>query len=242
MGHLLIVRRPGDGRVFVADPGFKDVPDLARLGFPIAEIGEDGSFVVTKVPGSGGMVTLATCKEQLLYEIHDPSSYIPRMSWRISRGSGWPRPAGPGAGHRGKGKPRPTASRFHRLHRQLHRRGADRLRGPGGCPREMALEIVRERLKLTGVKVDEIRYDLIGADSPTGEALCRVRALRGQGARRRPDEDHGRSPPQSRTRSKPSTPMARPGEPARGNAPGKWWPLFLPSSRARRCSTPSGTR
>ena len=75
MGHLLECAGQVTGGYF-ADPGFKDVPGLARLGFPIAEVREDGAFVVTKVPGSGGMVTAATCKEQFLYEIHDPSSYI----------------------------------------------------------------------------------------------------------------------------------------------------------------------
>jgi hypothetical protein len=75
MGHLLECAGQVTGGYF-ADPGFKDVPGLARLGFPIAEVGEDGSFAVTKVPGSGGRVMPATCKEQLLYEIHDPSSYI----------------------------------------------------------------------------------------------------------------------------------------------------------------------
>ena len=52
------------------------MPDLARLGFPIGEVGEDGSLVITKVEGSGGAVTAQTCKEQLLYEVHDPARYL----------------------------------------------------------------------------------------------------------------------------------------------------------------------
>jgi len=52
-------------------------PDaLAHLGYPIAEVKESGEFVLTKVPGSPGKVSLETAKEQLLYEIHDPSAYI----------------------------------------------------------------------------------------------------------------------------------------------------------------------
>ncbi|MDU6492226.1 acyclic terpene utilization AtuA family protein, partial [Bradyrhizobium sp.] len=75
VGHLLECAGQITGGYF-ADPGVKDVPDLARLGFPIGEVREDGELIVTKVAGSGGCVTAATVKEQLLYEIHDPAQYI----------------------------------------------------------------------------------------------------------------------------------------------------------------------
>src|SRR5215208_1920385 len=75
VGHLLECAGQITGGYF-ADPGCKDVPGLARLGFPIGEVGEDGSVVITKVAGSGGQVTPATCKEQILYEIHDPAKYV----------------------------------------------------------------------------------------------------------------------------------------------------------------------
>ena len=74
-GHLLECAGQITGGYF-ADPGYKDVADLARLGFPIGEVGEDGSLVITKVAGSGGAVTAQTCKEQLLYEVHDPAKYV----------------------------------------------------------------------------------------------------------------------------------------------------------------------
>lgn len=74
-GHLLECAGQITGGYF-ADPGYKDVAKLARLGFPIGEISEDGSIVITKVAGSGGSVTTASCKEQLLYEIHDPAAYL----------------------------------------------------------------------------------------------------------------------------------------------------------------------
>src|ERR1700759_1387092 len=74
-GHMLECAGQVTGGYF-ADPEFKDVEGLARLGFPIGEVGEDGSLVITKVEGSGGAVTAQTCKEQLLYEVHDPTKYL----------------------------------------------------------------------------------------------------------------------------------------------------------------------
>ena len=51
-------------------------PDPLHIGFPIGEVDEDGSMVLTKPPGTGGMVTFDTVREQLLYEVHDPSRYL----------------------------------------------------------------------------------------------------------------------------------------------------------------------
>jgi hypothetical protein len=56
--------------------GWPDVPDLARVGYPIAEVSADGRVVITKHPDTGGRVVAASVKEQLLYEIGDPSSYV----------------------------------------------------------------------------------------------------------------------------------------------------------------------
>jgi hypothetical protein len=61
---------------YFADPGVKDVPDLANCGFPIAEVGSDGAAIITKLEDAGGCVTPATVKEQLLYEVHDPRAYL----------------------------------------------------------------------------------------------------------------------------------------------------------------------
>ncbi len=74
-GHLLECGAQVTGGYF-ADPGRKDVPGLEDVGFPIAEIAADGSCIVSKAEGTGGMVDCRTVKEQLLYEVHDPAAYI----------------------------------------------------------------------------------------------------------------------------------------------------------------------
>lgn len=74
VGHLLECAGQLTGGYFV-DPGYKDVPHLERLGFPLAEVTEDGSALLTKLPGSGGALHLQTCREQILYEVMDPSAY-----------------------------------------------------------------------------------------------------------------------------------------------------------------------
>ena len=73
-GHLLECGAQVTGAYF-ADPGYKDVPNLAEVGFPIAEIKDDGSIIITKADETGGIVSEQTVKEQLLYEIHDPANY-----------------------------------------------------------------------------------------------------------------------------------------------------------------------
>jgi hypothetical protein len=74
-GHLLECGSQITGGYF-ADPPFKNVPGMADLGYPIAEIDADGGMVITKPVGTGGRVDRLTVIEQLLYEIHDPSVYL----------------------------------------------------------------------------------------------------------------------------------------------------------------------
>ncbi|MEY4651681.1 MAG: hypothetical protein RI884_262 [Pseudomonadota bacterium] len=74
-GHLLECGAQVSGGYF-ADPGLKDVPGLEDVGFPIAEIAADGSCIITKASGTGGLVDCRTVKEQLLYEVHDPAAYL----------------------------------------------------------------------------------------------------------------------------------------------------------------------
>ena len=69
-GHILECGAQATGGNYAF---FSEVPDLDHPGFPIAEMEEDGSFVVTKHPGTGGLVSIGTVTAQLLYELGEPS-------------------------------------------------------------------------------------------------------------------------------------------------------------------------
>lgn len=75
VGHLLECGVQVTGGYY-ADPGFKDVPDLHRVGYPIAETDSEGDCFITKAEGTGGCVNTDVVKEQLLYEIDDPAAYL----------------------------------------------------------------------------------------------------------------------------------------------------------------------
>jgi hypothetical protein len=172
-GHLLECAGQITGGYF-ADPGYKDIPDLARLGFPIGEVGEDGSLVVTKVPGSGGAVTAQTCKEQLLYEVHDPKQYFqPDVVADFSQVSveeiapDRVRVSG-GRGTKRTGTLKVSVGYVDGFIGE----GQISYAGPGALARgRLALDIVRERLKLTGVSTSELRFDLIGVDALHGSQV-----------------------------------------------------------------------
>lgn len=74
-GHLLECGTQVSGGYF-AVPGLKDIPDMDRLGFPIAEIDKAGGILISKAANTGGRVDARTVKEQLLYEVHDPAAYL----------------------------------------------------------------------------------------------------------------------------------------------------------------------
>jgi hypothetical protein len=74
-GHLLECGAQITGGYYY-DPGYKDIPDPANIGFPIAEVHADGRLIITKALRTGGLVNEQVVKEQLLYEIHDPRHYI----------------------------------------------------------------------------------------------------------------------------------------------------------------------
>ncbi|WOX10802.1 acyclic terpene utilization AtuA family protein [Streptomyces sp. N50] len=167
VGHLLECAGQLTGGYY-ADPGTKDVPDLARLGFPLAEVAEDGSFTVTKVPGSGGQLTPATVTEQLLYEIHDPAAYLtPDVTADFSHAHlthlAEDRVAVTGI----TGREPPTTLKTSVGYRDgFVATGEISYAGPGAVTRAReAARIVEQRLRTAELTVTEARYDLIGVDA-----------------------------------------------------------------------------
>lgn len=170
VGHLLECAGQVTGGYY-ADPGVKETPDLARLGFPIAEVSEDGSAVITKVEGSGGRVNPATCKEQLLYEIHDPSHYVTPDVVADFTGVTLEETGNDAVTVRGgRGRLRTESLKVCVGYLDSYiGQGQISYGGPGAMARvQLAATIVLERLKLTGVQCDEIRVDRIGFDALYG--------------------------------------------------------------------------
>jgi len=174
VGHLLECAGQVTGGYF-ADPGYKDVPNLARLGFPIGEVDEQANVVIGKVPHAGGYVTEATCKEQLLYEIHDPARYYqPDVVADFTQVC---------VAQEAKDRVRVTGGRGQARTGTLKvsvayidgyiGEGQISYGGPGAVARaRLALDIVRERLSLTGVDTSELRFDLIGVNALYGDGLA----------------------------------------------------------------------
>lgn len=76
VGHLLECSGQGSGGNFGSQGGWQAIPDLAHIGYPVAEVWEDGSALITKAPGTGGRVNFDTVRQQLLYEVHNPHTYF----------------------------------------------------------------------------------------------------------------------------------------------------------------------
>lgn len=167
VGHLLECAGQVTGGYF-ADPGYKEVPDLWNLGFPIIEVDESGDGIVTKLENTGGLVTTQTVKEQTLYEIQDPSQYftpdviadfshvkieqVKKDVVRITGASG----KAPNGFYK-------TSVGYHDCYigeGQISYGGQNAL-----SKAKLAKEILEKRFELVGLEFEEIRFDYIGFNS-----------------------------------------------------------------------------
>jgi hypothetical protein len=167
VGHLLECAGQITGGYF-ADPGYKDVANLARLGFPIAEVREDGSAVFTKVEGSGGRISIASCKEQLLYELLDPAAYLqPDVTADFTSVRFAELAPDRIAVSGGTGRQRPDTLKVSVGYLDSYAgEGQISYAGPGALARaKLALDIVQERFALTGLRTTETRFELIGVNA-----------------------------------------------------------------------------
>ena len=174
VGHLLECGGQVTGGYY-AEPGKKDVADLARLGFPIAEVSEDGAIVITKVEGSGGKVTEHTCKEQILYEVHDPKTYLtPDVTADFSQITFTEIAPNRISVTGVTGRARTDTLKVSVGYKDGYMgEGQMSYAGPGALARgQLALDIVKERLKITGVKASELRFDLIGVNAIHADVLA----------------------------------------------------------------------
>lgn len=175
-GHLLECGPQSTGGTF-ADPPYKAAIDLAHMGFPIAEFSEDGSFVLTKPDGTGGEVTLDTVKEQLLYEIHDPTAYltpdaIADFSQVHLEQVSKDHVLVTGATSHG----RPEKLKVNFCYRDSFTcEGGVTYGGSSSLQRaQIAGDMVRQRIDVIGIEPEEVRIDYIGFNSLYRDKISRM--------------------------------------------------------------------
>lgn len=173
IGHLLECAAQVSGG-YIADPGCVDVPNLATVGFPLAEVDADGSAVITKLAGTGGRVDRLTCTAQLLYELEDPERYLqPDVVADFSQvgftSLGQDRVRVQGA----SGQVRPPTLKATLGYRDgFIGEGQISYAGPGARARgELALQVLEARLQRLGWAGQEHRLELIGVNAMHGPAL-----------------------------------------------------------------------
>jgi predicted enzyme related to lactoylglutathione lyase len=161
VGHLLECAGQLTGGYY-ADPGPKDVPGMASLGFPFADVDAAGNAQLSKVSGTGGTISRATATEQLLYEVTDPAAYLtPDVSADFSRVEIRQTAPDTIAVTGARGKPRPDALKVSvGYHAGYLGEGEIGYAGENARARaELAGEIVAERLR---GQFQELRVDVIG--------------------------------------------------------------------------------
>lgn len=166
-GHLLECAGQVTGGYY-ADPGRKEIPGIERLGFPFIEIDQTGQFVLSKPKGSGGLVCVDICKEQLIYEIHDPANYLtPDATADFSRVSFGQIGQECVRAERATSHSRPDTLKVSIGYKDCFAGEGEISYGGSNClPRaKLAAEIVQKRLALIGAEISEYRVDYIGYNS-----------------------------------------------------------------------------
>lgn len=150
---------------------WRTIPDLANVGYPLVEASADGTFVVTKHPGTGGRVSVPTVSEQLVYEMGDPRSYITPdviadfTTIRLSD-DGQDRVLVSGI----KGRP-PTDKLKVSIAYQAGFKAVGTLvyAWPDALEKaELADKVVRERLDRLGLRFDHVLTEFVGANATHG--------------------------------------------------------------------------
>lgn len=164
-GHLLECGGQGSGGNF--DYGWRDVPDMDQLGFPVAEFSMN-DLIITKAPNCGGLITEQSSKEQLLYEIHNPASYItPDVIADISEATltqvGKDRVAVGGI----RGKKRPDRLKLSiGYHAGYKVATMISYAWPDAYEKaQKAADILMKKMKRKNLKAEDIRIDYIGLNS-----------------------------------------------------------------------------
>lgn len=170
-GHLLECTASVSGGCF-GWPGKKDVPDLARMGYPFADVKADGSVTISKTPDSGGRVDVMTCTEQQIYEIHDPTAYITPDCVLDITGIRFTQEAKDRVRVEGaKARPRTDTYKVTVGYTDGYiGEGEVSYGGIDAVARaRWAADVVRERLRLRGFAYEDFRVDLIGISSLHGD-------------------------------------------------------------------------
>ena len=170
MGHLLECSAQITGGYF-ADPGKKDVPRLAELPYPYADLYSDGELFIGKPDGSGGRLDRMTCTEQALYEIHDPSGYVTPDCVLSLDGLHFEELTPDRVAVRGIGA-RARTDTYKVVVGYFDGwigTGEVAYAGVNAIARaQLAAEVVKERFRLDGGAASEIQVDLIGVSSLHG--------------------------------------------------------------------------
>lgn len=165
VGHCLECGGQGAGGNF--DYGWRDVPRMDELGFPIAEI-DNNDFVLTKAPDCGGLISEQSVKEQFLYEVHDPANYItPDVTVDISKAT--LTQIGDNRVRVGNvtGKARPDMLKLSMGYHAGYKVATMlSFAWPDAYEKaQYAADILMKKMKRKGLKAEEIRIDYIGLNS-----------------------------------------------------------------------------